>query len=110
MFQFEYTSQHLVFANCIPLVLKFFNQNINSYVTAKNKTCKDIGMNSFQHTLPADTSEEDLLKLVDDLNNDDQVNVRLVDRLFQFFHLLAAVTHRREDAAGAGVFGIRILN
>ena len=35
-FQFEYTSQHLVFANCIPLVLKFFNQNINSYVTAKN--------------------------------------------------------------------------
>ena len=30
-------SQHLVFANCIPLVLKFFNQNIGSYVTAKNK-------------------------------------------------------------------------
>lgn len=34
--QFEFISQHLVFANCIPLVLKFFNQNINSYVTAKN--------------------------------------------------------------------------
>lgn len=30
-------SQHLVFANCIPLVLKFFNQNILSYVTAKNR-------------------------------------------------------------------------
>ena len=29
-------SQHLVFANCIPLVLKFFNQNISSYVSAKN--------------------------------------------------------------------------
>ncbi|KAK2147060.1 hypothetical protein LSH36_572g01086 [Paralvinella palmiformis] len=36
VYQFEYMSQHLVFANCIPLVLKFFNQNIISYVTAKN--------------------------------------------------------------------------
>ncbi|KAM9076917.1 striatin-interacting protein 2 isoform 10-T10 [Megaptera novaeangliae] len=33
---FEYVSQHLVFANCIPLILKFFNQNILSYITAKN--------------------------------------------------------------------------
>ncbi len=49
-----------------------------SYVTAKNKTCKDLGMNSKQHTLPADTSEEDLLKLVDELNNDDAVNGILV--------------------------------
>jgi hypothetical protein len=36
VYQFEYMSQHLVFANCIPLVLKFFNQNISSYVSAKN--------------------------------------------------------------------------
>ncbi|XP_055999344.1 striatin-interacting protein 1 homolog isoform X3 [Ostrea edulis] len=36
VYQFEFMSQHLVFANCIPLVLKFFNQNILSYVTAKN--------------------------------------------------------------------------
>jgi len=36
-----------------------------SYVTAKGKACEKIGVNSFQHTLPADTSEEDLLKLVD---------------------------------------------
>lgn len=49
-----------------------------SYVTAKNKACKDLGMNSFQHTLPADTSEEDLLKLVDELNNNDDVNGILV--------------------------------
>ncbi|KAM7295559.1 striatin-interacting protein 1 homolog isoform X2 [Ixodes scapularis] len=34
--QFEYMGQQLMFANCIPLVLKFFNQNINSYVGAKN--------------------------------------------------------------------------
>ncbi|XP_034720015.1 striatin-interacting protein 1 homolog [Etheostoma cragini] len=34
--QFEIVSQHLVFANCIPLILKFFNQNIMSYISAKN--------------------------------------------------------------------------
>ncbi|XP_071449896.1 striatin-interacting protein 1 homolog [Hetaerina americana] len=36
IYQFEFMSQHLVFANCIPLVLKFFNQNISAYVGAKN--------------------------------------------------------------------------
>ncbi|XP_069085450.1 striatin-interacting protein 2 isoform X2 [Pleurodeles waltl] len=36
IYQFEYVSQHLVFANCIPLILKFFNQNIMSYICAKN--------------------------------------------------------------------------
>lgn len=35
-YQFEFMSQHLVYANCMPLVLKFFNQNILSYVGAKN--------------------------------------------------------------------------
>lgn len=36
VYQFEYMSQQLMFANCIPLVLKFFNQNIMSYVGARN--------------------------------------------------------------------------
>lgn len=36
IYQFEFMSQHLVFANCIPLVLKFFNQNILAYVSARN--------------------------------------------------------------------------
>jgi Domain of unknown function (DUF3402) len=29
-------AQHLAFANCIPLVLKFFNQNLMDYVGSKN--------------------------------------------------------------------------
>src|SRR3989304_4167445 len=49
-----------------------------SYVTAKNQACKDLGMQSFQHTLPAETSEQDLLKLVDDLNRNDAVHGILV--------------------------------
>lgn len=36
VYQFEFMSQHLVFANCIPLVLKFFNQNISMYISAKS--------------------------------------------------------------------------
>lgn len=36
VYQYEFISQHLVFANCIPLVLKFFNQNILGYVGSKN--------------------------------------------------------------------------
>lgn len=36
IYQFQFMSQHLVFANCIPLVLKFFNQNIMGYVGSKN--------------------------------------------------------------------------
>lgn len=36
IYQFEYISQQLMFANCIPLVLKFFNQNISAYIATKN--------------------------------------------------------------------------
>ncbi len=49
-----------------------------SYVTAKNKTCAELGMASFQHTLPADITEEKLLALIDQLNQDDAVHGILV--------------------------------
>eukprot|EP00108_Taenia_solium_P008306 TsM_000739700 transcript=TsM_000739700 gene=TsM_000739700 len=43
IYQFEYISQLLVVANCIPLVLKFFNQNTLLYVQAKNSiSCLDF--------------------------------------------------------------------
>jgi len=49
-----------------------------SYVTAKGKACEKIGINSSQHTLAADISEEDLLRLVEELNHSDEVNGILV--------------------------------
>ncbi|MGA2064166.1 MAG: bifunctional methylenetetrahydrofolate dehydrogenase/methenyltetrahydrofolate cyclohydrolase FolD [Thermoguttaceae bacterium] len=49
-----------------------------SYVTAKGKACEELGMKSFQHTLPASTSQEDLLRLVAELNHDPQVHGILV--------------------------------
>ena len=49
-----------------------------SYITAKGKACESAGMKSFHHELPADTTEEQLLKLIDELNRDDAVNGILV--------------------------------
>lgn len=44
------------------------------YVGMKQKACKAIGLYSEQHTLPADTSEKELLDLVEKLNNDPKIN------------------------------------
>jgi methylenetetrahydrofolate dehydrogenase (NADP+)/methenyltetrahydrofolate cyclohydrolase len=48
------------------------------YVKNKNKTCTNIGFQSFEHILSENTSEDKLLNLINDLNNDDQVNGILV--------------------------------
>ncbi|RXM99869.1 Striatin-interacting protein 2 [Acipenser ruthenus] len=57
IYQFEYVSQHLVFANCIPLILKFFNQNIMSYISAKNSVCFLDFPHCVVHELPELTAE-----------------------------------------------------
>lgn len=49
-----------------------------SYVAAKNKTAHALGIHSEQVTLAADTSEEDLLALVEKCNNDPQIHGILV--------------------------------
>jgi methylenetetrahydrofolate dehydrogenase (NADP+)/methenyltetrahydrofolate cyclohydrolase len=42
----------------------------SEYVRSKARMCADIGIRSFEHRLPLDTSEGDLLKLICQLNND----------------------------------------
>ncbi|MCK5227450.1 MAG: bifunctional methylenetetrahydrofolate dehydrogenase/methenyltetrahydrofolate cyclohydrolase FolD [Desulfobulbaceae bacterium] len=49
-----------------------------SYVTAKNKTAHALGIHSEQVTLPVDTSEEDLLALIEKYNKNDNINGILV--------------------------------
>jgi methylenetetrahydrofolate dehydrogenase (NADP+)/methenyltetrahydrofolate cyclohydrolase len=49
-----------------------------SYVTAKNKTAKALGIHSEQITLPATTTEKDLLALVAKCNNESKFNGILV--------------------------------
>ncbi|WP_353474128.1 bifunctional methylenetetrahydrofolate dehydrogenase/methenyltetrahydrofolate cyclohydrolase FolD [Salipiger sp. H15] len=48
------------------------------YVRNKGKQTLEAGMNSFEHKLSADTSEADLLALIDQLNNDPAVHGILV--------------------------------
>ncbi|WP_370227389.1 bifunctional methylenetetrahydrofolate dehydrogenase/methenyltetrahydrofolate cyclohydrolase FolD [Cognatishimia sp.] len=48
------------------------------YVRSKGKQTVEAGMNSYEHKLDADTSEEDLLAVVESLNNDPNVHGILV--------------------------------
>ncbi len=48
------------------------------YVRNKGKQTVEVGMNSFEHKLDAETSEETLLSLIDTLNKDPQVHGILV--------------------------------
>ncbi|BCG60086.1 bifunctional methylenetetrahydrofolate dehydrogenase/methenyltetrahydrofolate cyclohydrolase FolD [Paenibacillus sp. URB8-2] len=48
------------------------------YVNSKEKTCISLGFHSVVHRLPASTSQEELLSLVDELNKADEIDGILV--------------------------------
>lgn len=48
------------------------------YVRNKGVQTKAVGMTSFEHKLPSDTAQDDLLALIDQLNNDESVHGILV--------------------------------
>ena len=48
------------------------------YVRNKKRTAEACGFNSVQHSLPEDTAQDDVLKLIDELNNDPSVHGILV--------------------------------
>lgn len=48
------------------------------YVRNKKKACAEVGIKSFDHTLPASTTETELLDLINKLNNDKTVHGILV--------------------------------
>jgi len=48
------------------------------YVSMKEKACHDAGIYSVEHKLSADTSEAELLSLVDTLNNDPKIHGILI--------------------------------
>ena len=48
------------------------------YVNSKKKACEDLGIVSREYALPADTTEDELLSLIEQLNRDDAVNGILV--------------------------------
>ena len=50
----------------------------HTYVASKGRRANEVGMNSFQHTLPAETTQAALLTMIEGLNADDAVNGILV--------------------------------
>jgi len=90
IYQFEFMSQHLVFANCIPLVLKFFNQNILAYIQSKN----NIALLDFpscvigeQPELTAETLEVGDTSLYCDRNMFSCINLlRVLNKLTKWKH------------------------
>ena len=63
---------------CLAVVLVGENPASVSYVTGKRKALAEAGMADKSVELPENTSEEDLLKLIDELNCDDSVHGILV--------------------------------
>lgn len=62
----------------LAVVLVGENPASMSYVTAKERDCEKLGIYSRDIRLPVDTSQEDLLKLISDLNSDQDIHGILV--------------------------------
>ena len=62
----------------LAVVLVGENPASKKYVASKEKTCEDIGIKSFAYKLPESISQKELIKLIDDLNNDKNVHGILV--------------------------------
>lgn len=63
---------------CLAVILVGENPASVSYVTGKQKALAEVGMKDRSVHLPETTTEDDLLKLIDELNKDDSVHGILV--------------------------------
>ncbi len=83
------------------------------YVRNKKKACEYIGINSESYELPKDTSEEELLELIDKLNNDPAVNGILVQLpvpdYIKPMNVINAITPEK-DVDGFSPYSVGCLN
>jgi methylenetetrahydrofolate dehydrogenase (NADP+)/methenyltetrahydrofolate cyclohydrolase len=63
---------------CLAVVLVGENPASQKYVSSKEKTCAELGITSIAHRLPETTTQAELIKLIDMLNNDRKVHGILV--------------------------------
>jgi len=68
----------LAFSPCLAVVLVGDNPASISYVESKKKACEELGFSHRDIELDKDTSQERLLKIIDELDNDDEVDGILV--------------------------------
>ena len=62
----------------LAVVLVGNNPASATYVSMKEKACKRVGINSFKYHLNEDSTQKELIDLIDRLNKDDKVNGILV--------------------------------
>ena len=63
---------------CLAVVIVGDDPASKIYVRNKKKSCEECGIKSLEFALEENTSQEELLALIDKLNNDDEVNGVLV--------------------------------
>ena len=63
---------------CLAVILVGENPASQVYVRNKKKACEYVGIKSLSYELPSETTEEELLKLIDDLNKNPECNGILV--------------------------------
>ncbi|MCG6553666.1 MAG: bifunctional methylenetetrahydrofolate dehydrogenase/methenyltetrahydrofolate cyclohydrolase FolD [Candidatus Magnetominusculus sp. LBB02] len=62
----------------LAVVLVGENPASKKYVSSKEKTCESLGIKSLGHKIPENSTQEELMKLIDNLNNDPNVHGILV--------------------------------
>lgn len=62
----------------LAVVLVGENPASKKYVSSKEKTCESLGIKSLGNKIPEDTTQEDLMKLINNLNHDPNVHGILV--------------------------------
>ena len=65
-------------APCLAVVLVGFDAASQVYVRNKKNACKEVGIESVSYDLPAETGQQSLLELVDELNADPKIDGILV--------------------------------
>ncbi len=63
---------------CLAVIQVGNNPASTVYVNNKKKACEYVGIKSLSYEIPEETTQEELLKLIDELNNKDEVNGILV--------------------------------
>ncbi len=59
---------------CLAVIIVGDDFASRTYVNNKKRTCEEVGIRSLEFALPAETTQEELLELVEKLNADDSVN------------------------------------
>lgn len=59
---------------CLAVIIVGDDFASRTYVNNKKRTCEEVGIKSLEFALPAETTQDELLELVEKLNADDRVN------------------------------------